>query len=396
MHFLKLTTSRASSLQCVIHGLQKLGVPLVCYHTSGYITAGGATDDIGLYWLAGPLGKWFHLNPHGAAVLLNICFSLTVLAIAAPAIFGLFRAKSMRFCVLFAILLLVGLVNLLSPVYASGAFMALAFVPWIFLLPKLLSLHWQQGYILMFMLFGVVLSLSAQVRSFASVPIVAGLIIAVFIFSHISWWRRVALWVGFLMGVAFVHAALFYTLHVRLVHLANNTSISRQQIIKLQRTSLEHPLWHNVFIGLGFYSDNPWGLRYIDSDGVKAARKIDPDVKYLSVQYGNILRHLYFQHLLQYPWYVAKITARKLNTCFWGHKMWPFTVVWLLGLLIVWRCCQWRSSHYALVVAAMLAILPGIIVKPSVDYVNPFSMIIGLYGLYQCCFWLESKLKRSE
>jgi hypothetical protein len=72
----------------------------------------------------------------------------------------------------------------------------------------------------------------------------------------------------------------------------------------------QHGIWHNLYIGLGAV-DNPFGIEWLDASGLRAAKRINPSVEFLTAEYYATLRSEYFRILKQHPFEVSEIYHKK-------------------------------------------------------------------------------------
>jgi len=94
----------------------------------------------------------------------------------------------------------------------------------------------------------------------------------------------------------------------------------------------QHPFWHSVYIALGYYPDNPFGVTaYSDTVGDRDARAVNPTASYLSPEYNAILRDLYFKKITEHPLFYVKQIMRKLIKLFCKT---PFTALAVIGFLL--------------------------------------------------------------
>lgn len=87
-----------------------------------------------------------------------------------------------------------------------------------------------------------------------------------------------------------------------------------------------HGIWHNLYIGLGVVG-NPFGIIWDDTNGFEHARAIDPNVKYISKHYYDVLRDAYFDIVAQHPLTVARIYIEKLTYAITRDRVWLMIVL---------------------------------------------------------------------
>ena len=74
---------------------------------------------------------------------------------------------------------------------------------------------------------------------------------------------------------------------------------------------IAHPLWHPAYLGLGYFTDNKYGIKWLDDSGFAAARRVDPQVSTGSSHYEAILRGLYLHIVRTDPGFVAHTYVSK-------------------------------------------------------------------------------------
>jgi hypothetical protein len=145
-----------------------------------------------------------------------------------------------------------------------------------------------------------------------------------------------------------------------------------------------HPLWHNVYIGLGVLP-NPWGIQWSDSSGAAAVARVDPTAAYLSPRYERIARDLYFDAVQAHPGAAARLYAIKAAFVFqhaWSH-LWPGLLLLPLVLLAGRRRRQFRLEAALVLPSLLLGLAPPVLATPSA-YDSGFlaaAALLALFGL---------------
>lgn len=159
-----------------------------------------------------------------------------------------------------------------------------------------------------------------------------------------------------------------------------------------------HGLSHSLYIGLGAAGENKFGIRWDDGDGMAAAKKVNPDVVYVSPEYFRILRSQYFQHVANQPLEVVRVYSLKFLELIkqrhpdWGPPLWLI----ILGAFIllatgrrhqIWKANGSASAPIFLIVALIfigLFLAQGVLAHPDRQYSYPigaFSILIIAIGL---------------
>lgn len=145
--------------------------------------------------------------------------------------------------------------------------------------------------------------------------------------------------------------------------------------------STAHPLWHSVYLGLG-YLPNAWGIRWRDSVGFATARRVDPGVVLGSPEYERILRHRYFQIVEHHPLWVARLYAVKTAALVWDatkHGGGVLVLLVPLGLFMGRRRLLLRRELLLMVPAFLIAAIPPVLAVPQ-DYDPGFVACLDLAG----------------
>lgn len=143
-----------------------------------------------------------------------------------------------------------------------------------------------------------------------------------------------------------------------------------------------HPLWHSLYIGLG-YTPNRYGIHYDDSYAAAAAREIDPRAPYLSPAYASAL-HRQIDALISHdPGFVARTEAQKADVELANSA--PYLL--LLALLLpaamagVGPARLRRRELVLFIPALVIGALPAIVAVPYREYELTLFGPLGALGL---------------
>lgn len=140
-----------------------------------------------------------------------------------------------------------------------------------------------------------------------------------------------------------------------------------------------HPLWHTVYIGLGFIPNSEVS-EYRDGVAGDKVRSIDPTVAYTSAKYEAILRHEVWNLLKRRPLLVIGILGAKA------------VIVTLLALILLYpvrrlmfaeRAAFWVDAAFAL--AMGMSAMNGIVAVPRLSYLLTFLCLGFLYSSIKLC-----------
>jgi hypothetical protein len=144
---------------------------------------------------------------------------------------------------------------------------------------------------------------ATSVRSQAGVPLLIAAAIVVLLRSRR--WRNRALTIGLLTGTYFLVSIL--PLLAALEYRDHNTGVEFSA-----GAQTAHPLWHPMYLGLG-YLPNSYGIEWNDTVALKAVQRKRPGTTYLSREYEQTLRGLYFDIVRDHPGFVARTYGVKLR-----------------------------------------------------------------------------------
>ncbi len=140
-----------------------------------------------------------------------------------------------------------------------------------------------------------------------------------------------------------------------------------------------HPLWHTLYIGLG-YLPNSEVPEYRDGVAYEKARSIDPTVAYASAKYQAILRRELWRIAERRPMLVLRIVAAKAAI---------IIIVASILLLPAWRLIFVERAVLWLDIAFVLTIgisaMNGIVAIPRTPYLLTFLCLTFLYSSIKLC-----------
>ena len=161
-----------------------------------------------------------------------------------------------------------------------------------------------------------------------------------------------------------------------------------------------HGFAHTLLLGLGT-EENKFGIEWNDGYGADAARKVNPDVKYTSEEYFDIIEKLYLEYLKEDPLEVARIYIIKaekvLNHNILDFPVWMILFSWLILLIIGQYFRLWSNDFYKIypvftfisVVFIGFFIVQGTLAHPSLGYAYP----IAAFLLIMICMTIELLLR---
>jgi O-antigen ligase len=156
-----------------------------------------------------------------------------------------------------------------------------------------------------------------------------------------------------------------------------------------------HPLWHDVYIGLGVIP-NRYGISYRDSVAFAYVHKIDPTAKYYSPRYEAIVRKRVIHIAETDPGFVARAETHKAEVEL-GDGLTRFAaLILLLPAALLTRAGRRRRLVYAGILApiALDAFAPAVVAIPYTEYELPWFGVLGCLTVVTAC-WLLARAGRA-
>ncbi|HEY6009880.1 MAG TPA: hypothetical protein VIX18_00310, partial [Nitrospirota bacterium] len=146
-----------------------------------------------------------------------------------------------------------------------------------------------------------------------------------------------------------------------------------------------HPFWHSVYIGLGFI-DNPHVDKYLDEVAIEKVRSIDPQARFLSREYSDILRREIIRIVREDPKFVIRTLAAKAGI---------ISVYVLLFVNIgVWAAFAFRkeaATDAAFLLSMLFTSLFGLLVVPYTNYLLGFIGFASQYSIVSVNHALDNR-----
>jgi len=365
-----IQSSRATDLRASLSVLDRGGPALLGYRPGTHVPyAIGYSDDQGIYVIVPVLSHWLGASDPIAVLrwLWIAAWALTLLfsAVVFRALFGSAWAALLAPPTLLVCILSFGF----GDIYWVAAWVIVAFMPLLILLlrsrPHLLWL-WLA-------LIAAVAGVVTSIRSDAGLPVAlaAG---AVAVMAGGRWSVRLA---------TVVAVALLYLAPTSIVLPTVRKHRDHRIGVDLSaQAPTSHPLWHSLYIGLG-YTANRYGIHYADGYAAAAAQEADPGVLYLSPAYASAL-HGQVDALIEHdPGFVAKAEAQKtvVETSHAGRYLLLLALL-LPAALTARGSARLRRRELALFAPALLiGALPAIVAIPLRDYELTLLAPLGALGL---------------
>lgn len=360
-----MMSARWSTLQASFAGYQKTGVPLVGWDGSRLVPS-EYKDDSGLDYFIPRLASFFRIRLSEAA---DLFLASTVILGYSLGLIGLMLLLGSWWSRCWAIIEVLALAVLclrLGDVYVVQSSIAMATIPWILHFSR----KWGHGLGFPFFLaVGLALGVANFMRAQAGTMMLLFCLLVLVLYGRTPPKRRVLLLGALLAGNA---ASALYFRHA---FAARDAYIQGHQSGYLPAPR-QHPLWHSVYIGLGFVSNPYVPGGYCDQVGMDKVHSLSPNTTFLSPEYEQILDQQVHLLVKTHPSVVIVNLAAKLG------------ILQLLAVLaanIGLFAAVWYRKPLSLDLAFWAAIafgaLPGLAVVPNPKYVLGALTVLVLYGL---------------
>lgn len=365
-----IQSSRAVELRASLAVLDHGGPALLGYEPGTHVPyAIGYSDDQGIYAIVPPLSHW--LGASNPLTVLRwmwiVAWALTLLFSAV--LFGALFRSSWAALLAPPTLLVCTLSFGFGDIYWVAAWVVVTFMPPLILLARRRPrLGW-----LALVAIALVAGVVTAIRSDAGLPVALAAAAVAAVAGPRRWLR--------LATVAAVVLAYLVPTSIALPAIRAHRD-SRVGVNLSANTPTSHPLWHSLYIGLG-YTSNRYGIHYADGYGAAAAQEADPGVRYLSPAYASAL-HRQVDALIEHdPGFVAKAEAQKVAVELSHAARYILLLALLLPAALTARgAARLRAPELALYLPALLiGSLPAVVAIPIRDYELTLLAPLGSLGL---------------
>jgi hypothetical protein len=150
-----------------------------------------------------------------------------------------------------------------------------------------------------------------------------------------------------------------------------------------------HPFWHQIYIGLGFLS-NEQIHAYRDEEAMSRVDAVAPGTTYWTPAYEAVLRKEVFLLVARQPLLVARTVAAKIGVL--GMYLAVFANI---GLAAALRYRKPAVLDLAFGAALVVAAVPGILAVPTTSYLEGFIALSVLYAAVSC-EWALGMRRRTQ
>jgi hypothetical protein len=373
-------SGREDHLKFLLAGLQKTGVPLIEFDGTQYLPATMA-DDIGMYILIPKLAALFHWDIPTAIHHFFTGIAAISFCIGALGFLKLFSSWQARTISIVSSLVLTKIALGSMDIYCVPAMIALAVIPWAVVITQQ---HPRWGHYLFFGLAGSGCWLAHYLRSHSGTAPLLFIGILLLLQSNRSKAQKVMAFICLALGMGAIHLYFANCMQQYL-------GFVKEHFPHYTWVQPHHPLWHTIYAGLGFIS-NDLGLRFDDTAPMQAVTAKKPtlinsqvgpwNIPFSNQEYENILRNEVFTLLTKHTFYVIRVMVAKL-----GLILFYLLLFANLGLLFLSTLSQSQLIAFALTL--MWSALPGLIAIPNFLYLTGYTTIAALLGLVALCKAIE-------
>ncbi len=365
-----LQPSRAADLRASLTVVDRGGPALLGYHPSTHTPYSiGYSDDQGVYVIVPALSHWLGISDPITTLrwLWLGAWGLTLL-FSAIVFQALFRSRWAGLLVP-PVLLVSILACGFGDIYWVSAWVVVTFLPLLVLLlrsrPRLLA----PALVAIALTAGIV----TTIRSDSGLPVA----VAAAVVAALAGGR----WTLRMVVVALIVAAYLMPASVVLPAIRDHRD-HRVAVDLSAGEPTSHPLWHSLYIGLG-YTSNRFGIHYADGYAAAAAQQSDPGVRYLSSAYASAL-HRQIDALISHDaGFIVRAEAQKADVELAHTGRYLLLLALLLpGALAACGAARLRWREIALFAPAIaIGALPAIVAVPFRDYELGLLGSLGALGL---------------
>ncbi len=156
-----------------------------------------------------------------------------------------------------------------------------------------------------------------------------------------------------------------------------------------------HVFWHSAYIGMG-YLPNDHELWWNDSVALRDARRVEPQVDYLTNRYERVMRELTLDLVEEDPWLAVRVVAAKLLVAIAEGVPYLLALLVLLPAAIRVRAPFFRRLLLVTAPAALLGLLSGVVGLPTGGYVYGWLASLWLLCVASISFVVAGWLERAS
>lgn len=356
--------ARYLQLVWALDGYERSRVPLVAYGQGRFVPA-GISDDPGIYLFVPIMSRALHLSLARSidlflGCIITISFGLGVIGVQLTT-----RSNAAKVFSIFVLACLALLTALTADVYTCQSCFPVAVVPWMIYLDRVNRLP-RRAIILAFLM-GLSAYAMNSIRMHAGTGVLlfaAVVVLGMRVRASNKWILVSAAALGFILGMV----ALNLAIHRRDVYL-------KAQDPSYVPVISHHPLWHNIYAGLGFLQ-NDYGIKYDDSVSAAKVTSIDQRAEYLSPEYEHVLRKAVIEFIVAHPKFVVGTLVVKL-----GVLLLALVAFANVGIIAAVRHPKTWPIEAAFCACLTFTGLTSILAVPRISYMLGYFAFAVLYGV---------------
>lgn len=381
---MKVMWCRSIALQQTIDGWSMTHLPLIEHHGKEFFPAAVIVgDDLGAYYFIPKIALLFHLPLQTA---IDVFYIGSILGAAILGILGillLFKTPAGRLIGVLYLLAVAYLAYRIGDIYTVSYACIAAVIP-LFLYFAMRSNRKKDGefpYILIWMFIsGMIAEFSNWIRFHSGTGVFIFMLVVLFFYCKWTPKQKIA-------GLACI-AAGFLVPQLMFGHLiAERNAFFKTHPTQYMLTSDHHPIWQQLFIGLGFLA-NPYSLYYDDLTGYNRIHEIDPKAVYHTEHYQQVAKFAFFRILRLHPHFAVLTFAAKA-----GVVMFYTLACMNFGAPAALRRPKERGLELAFWSAMGFNMLFGILVIPWPSYLLGLFTFASFYGSFSIDEALQNRMR---
>lgn len=352
--------------------------PLIMKSEEGVYSPAGYPDDLGMYYFVPLISKSFHLPLNSSLHLFFGTMAGSSALITLIFFFLLFKSWKTRLYITISTLLFfsASFIKCFDVYLASLAIPALLIPPLIYMGEK--KTKGSFSFFLLMGIAGILMGYSNFIRIHSG----TGMLCFIFLWLLLNETLSIRAKLASISIVALTFTLPYWHFH----SLEKNRDQFLTEASSKVMGKVQHPKWHNIYIGFGFL-DNPYGIAYSDTISYKKVQSICPEAAdHLNEKYEAILKneclHLFFKDplfVIQTVLYKGLVILLKALFCF-NFGLLSFAIMKI----------QWKGL-IPFLFSAIFYSLPGLATMPFTAYVLGSLTLCAIYGIYFTATLIEKR-----
>jgi len=371
--------SRYDQLIEAMDGYRISGVPLVGYLDSKFTTIHNA-EDLGIFYFIPQFASIFNLTLDQSIIYFFYSIVIISFILGIIGFFLYFKSFLARFISLVVLLIISAATIRIGGLYSLSSSIVMAVIPCFLYLLKRNKID--KYFYFFIILASFFISWAGFIRLNTGFGILLFIVISLFFNFNFKMKQKIFIILILLTGY------LIPQLYIKNLH-NNRDAFLSQHIENYEKPLGHHILWHSIFMGFSFL-DNKYGIEYVDTVAHNFAKKVNPNVKYISLEHDDILRKLVFKLLRKDPLFVFSTIFAKA-----GVIIMYLLVGANIGLILSIFYRKELPLELAFWCSLIFCTLNGLLVLPRPHYLLEFIAFSTLYGLFSINYALENGLNNK-